>query len=122
MSIYNKNIIDNEFKPDFLILIQEFPELKKYIIKEGNKNKDQFNFDWSNNELSLLMTKSILNYYFNIKYYDIPKGYLIPPVPSRLNYINFINILLNRFNIPKNEDILGIDIGTGANIIYPLIF
>jgi 23S rRNA (adenine1618-N6)-methyltransferase len=122
MSIYNKNIIDNEFKPDFLILIQEFPELKKYIIKEGNKNKDQFNFDWSNNELSLLMTKSILNYYFNIKYYDIPKGYLIPPVPSRLNYINFINILLNKFNIPKNEDILGIDIGTGANIIYPLIF
>ena len=121
MSIYNKNIIDNEFKPDFLILIQEFPELKKYIIKEGNKNKDQFNFDWSNNELSLLMTKSILNYYFNIKYYDIPKGYLIPPVPSRLNYINFINILLNKFNIPKNEDILGIDIGTGANIIYPLI-
>ena len=68
------------------------------------------------------MFLGMLVYYFNIKYYDIPKGYLIPPVPSRLNYINFINILLNKFNIPKNEDILGIDIGTGANIIYPLIF
>ena len=39
-------------------------------------NEDEFQFDWSNNELSLLMDKSILNYYFNIKYYDIPKGFL----------------------------------------------
>ena len=114
---HNKNIFYNEFKPDFLILIKEFPELKKYIIKHDEKI-EEFSFDWSNNDLSLLMTKSILNYYFNIKYYDIPKGFLIPPVPSRLNYLNLINELIKDI---KKENIIGVDIGTGANIIYPIL-
>ena len=42
------------------------------------------------------MDKSILNYYFNIKYYDIPKGFLIPPIPSRINYINLINSIITK--------------------------
>lgn len=118
---FNKNIFYNEFKPDFLILIKEFPDLKKYILKQNEEKKEEISFDWTNNDLSLLMTKSILNYYFNIKYYNIPKGYLIPPIPSRLNYLNLINILLTEDNDIKSEDIIGIDIGTGANIIYPIL-
>ena len=116
---YNKNIIHNEFKPDFLILIKEFPELKKYIIKKDqNDLEGEFSFDWSNKNLSLLITKSILNYYFNIKYYHVPKGFLIPPIPSRINYLNLIQSLINDI---KEENIIGIDIGTGANIIYPIL-
>ena len=64
------------------------------------------------------MTKSIINYYFNIKYYDIPKGFLIPPVPSRLNYLNLINELIKDI---EEENVFGVDIGTGANIIYPIL-
>ena len=92
------------------------------------KNKDEdiekygeFSFDWSNNNLSLLMTKSILNYYFNIKYYDIPNNFLIPPVPSRLIYINVIQSLLTLFKVFDKNEIIGVDIGTGANIIYPIL-
>jgi 23S rRNA (adenine1618-N6)-methyltransferase len=116
------NIFYNDFKPDFLTLIKEFPELKKYILKQNEDNEGEFQFDWSNNELSLLMDKSILNYYFNIKYYDIPKGFLIPPIPSRINYINLINSIITK--LIKDIDIkniIGIDIGTGANIIYPIL-
>ena len=118
---FNKNIFYNEFKPDFLILIKEFPDLKKFIIKQNEEKLEEISFDWSNNELSLLMVKSILNYYFNIKYYNIPKGYLIPPIPSRLNYINLINNLLLKEINSAQSDIIGIDIGTGANIIYPIL-
>ena len=117
-----KNIFYNDFKPDFLTLIKEFPELKKYILKQNEDNEEEFQFDWSNNELSLLMDKSILNYYFDIKYYDIPKGFLIPPIPSRINYINLINSIITK--LIKDIDIkniIGIDIGTGANIIYPIL-
>jgi len=125
MSKKNIEIVYNEFKPDFLILIKEYPELKKYLIM---KNRDEdiekcedFSFDWSNNNLSLLMTKCILNYYFNIKYYDIPNNFLIPPVPSRLNYINVIQSLLILFKVSDKNEIIGVDIGTGANIIYPIL-
>ena len=116
------NIFYNDFKPDFLTLIKEFPELKKYILKQNEDNEGEFQFDWSNNELSLLMDKSILNYYFDIKYYDIPNGFLIPPIPSRINYINLINSIITK--LIKDIDIkniIGIDIGTGANIIYPIL-
>ena len=117
-----KNIFYNDFKPDFLTLIKEFPELKKYILKQNEDNEEEFQFDWSNNELSLLMDKSILNYYFNIKYYDIPKGFLIPPIPSRINYINLINSIITKLiNDIDIKNIIGIDIGTGANIIYPIL-
>ena len=117
-----KNIFYNDFKPDFLTLIKEFPELKKYILKQNEDNEGEFQFDWSNNELSLLMDKSILNYYFDIKYYDIPKGFLIPPIPSRINYINLINSIITKLiNDIDIKNIIGIDIGTGANIIYPIL-
>jgi 23S rRNA (adenine1618-N6)-methyltransferase len=116
------NIFYNDFKPDFLTLIKEFPELKKYILKQNEDNEEEFQFDWSNNELSLLMDKSILNYYFDIKYYDIPKGFLIPPIPSRINYINLINSIITKLIKDINiKNIIGIDIGTGANIIYPIL-
>ena len=118
----SNNIFYNDFKPDFLTLIKEFPELKKYKLKQNEDNEDEFQFDWSNNELSLLMDKSILNYYFNIKYYDIPKGFLIPPIPSRINYINLINSIITKLIKDINiKNIIGIDIGTGANIIYPIL-
>ena len=118
----SNNIFYNDFSPDFLTLIKEFPELKKYKLKQNEDNEDEFQFDWSNNELSLLMDKSILNYYFNIKYYDIPKGFLIPPIPSRINYINLINSIITKLiNDIDIKNIIGIDIGTGANIIYPIL-
>ena len=118
----SNNIFYNDFKPDFLTLIKEFPELKKYILKQNEDNEEEFQFDWSNNELSLLMDKSILNYYFDIKYYDIPKGFLIPPIPSRINYINLINSIITKLIKDINiKNIIGIDIGTGANIIYPIL-
>ena len=51
-----KNIFYNDFKPDFLTLIKEFPELKKYILKQNEDNEAEFQFDWSNNELSLFFS------------------------------------------------------------------
>ena len=41
---------------------------------------------------------------------------LIPTVPLRLNYILWIEDLIN-----KKCDVTGIDIGTGATCVYPLL-
>lgn len=50
---------------------------------------------------------------------DIPLDKLIPTVPLRLNYILWIEDLLI---ISQNEqETTGIDIGTGASCVYPLM-
>jgi len=63
---------------------------------------------------------------YNIKpnYADIlPGNALIPPVPGRADYIHHVADLLGQEhgNIPERSSVRGLDIGTGASVIYPLI-
>ncbi|KHN84764.1 Methyltransferase-like protein 16 -like protein [Toxocara canis] len=50
---------------------------------------------------------------------ELPSDCLVPRVPQRLNYVLFIDDLLTLNGI--EQDILGIDIGTGASCIYALL-
>ncbi|MEO6852205.1 MAG: 23S rRNA (adenine(1618)-N(6))-methyltransferase RlmF, partial [Mucilaginibacter sp.] len=54
----------------------------------------------------------------------IPDGYLCPPIPGRADYIHYVADLLagiNDGNIPRGNKIQVLDIGMGANCVYPLI-
>ena len=51
--------------------------------------------------------------------WDIPAEFLCPPVPGRLAYIRWIHALLAA--IEYEGPVSGIDIGTGASCIYPLL-
>ena len=62
--------------------------------------------------------------HYDIQNWDIPKNYLCPPVPGRADYIHYIADLLASSNngiIPEGETVQGLDIGVGANCIYPII-
>ena len=49
-------------------------------------------------------------------------GYLIPPVPGRLEYLlHYTEFLSEQFNIDKNTKLRGLDIGSGANGIYCIL-
>ena len=55
-------------------------------------------------------------------HWDIPDGFLCPPVPGRADYVHHLADLLADDHdgvVPKQATVL--DIGTGANLIYPLI-
>ena len=59
---------------------------------------------------------------FKVEKYELPMGYLIPPVPGRLEYLLLIREFLSeQFNIDKNTKLRGLDIGTGANGIYCIL-
>jgi len=89
------------------------PELKNYV--KLNKYGD-LSIDFHSNEAVLLLNKALLKYFYKIKW-DIPKKYLCPPIPGRVDYIHYIVDLL-----PKDlSNIKGLDIGVGANCIYPLV-
>ena len=51
----------------------------------------------------------------------IPDGQLIPPLPNRANYIHWLEDLLALSSPNQTQHIVGLDIGCGTNLIYPLL-
>jgi 23S rRNA (adenine1618-N6)-methyltransferase len=103
---------------DFAQLISCVPELKHYVFENPYKT---LTINFSIPKAVKLLNKALLQHFYNIKNWDIPDANLCPPIPGRADYIHYIADLLaeNLNGIPKN--IRGLDIGTGANLVYPLI-
>lgn len=71
-----------------------------------------------------MLNKALLKQYYNIDYWDIPPHYLCPPIPGRADYIHYMADLLAGCNIgviPIGNTIKCLDIGVGANCVYPII-
>jgi 23S rRNA (adenine1618-N6)-methyltransferase len=80
--------------------------------------------DFSDQQAVKLLNTALLKHYYNICNWDIPPGYLIPPIPGRADYIHHVADLLGANNygtIPTGEKVVCLDIGVGANCVYPLI-
>lgn len=98
---------------DFKVLVDKLPELKSFIIKNPIGEET---IDFSDNQAVVCLNKALLKTYYNIDNWDIPAGFLCPPIPGRADYMHYIAELLTK---KKNINVL--DIGTGANCIYPII-
>lgn len=102
-------------------LVASHPPLKKYLIANRYNTTS---IDFSNNKAVKALNKALLMHFYNISYWDIPELYLCPPVPGRADYIHYIANLLGEFNsntTPIGPEINCLDIGVGANCIYPII-
>lgn len=102
-------------------LCQAHPALSGYVInaKSGKKS-----IDFANQDAVKALNAALLIHYYGLKAWDIPNGYLCPPVPGRADYIHGIADVLARANggvIPKGGEVKGLDVGIGANAIYPII-
>ncbi|MCL4115128.1 UNVERIFIED_CONTAM: hypothetical protein GTU68_033149 [Idotea baltica] len=102
-------------------LLKSTPELKEYI--KPNKRGDD-SVDFANPVAVKLLNKAILNHYYGIKNWEFPEENLCPPIPGRADYIHYIADILSESNfgrLPKGEKINCLDVGVGANCIYPII-
>jgi 23S rRNA (adenine1618-N6)-methyltransferase len=111
----------NKSRYNFKKLIEENPALKKYVAvnKYGSETIDFFNAD-----AVKLLNQALLKKDYGIDHWDIPQDFLCPPVPGRADYIHHIADLLgndDNENIPRGPRVKVLDIGTGANCIYPII-
>ena len=80
--------------------------------------------DFANPDAVKALNKPLLLHFYDVKNWDIPTGYLCPPIPGRADYIHNIADLLatsNNGKIPTGKQIKCLDIGVGANCVYPLI-
>lgn len=117
-SLHPRNLHRNSY--DFETLITSVPELKHYVFKN---DYDTLTINFSIPKAVRLLNKALLLKYYNVKEWDIPEGNLCPPIPGRADYVHYLADLLASDNgeIPTGTSVKGLDIGTGANLVYPLI-
>ena len=134
--MHKKNIFRNK-PPDFKQLIQKYPNLRNLasILLESDsgemrntinpafniddsKNKVLVKLDLSDSDCLRTLSQVLLAEHFNLKV-EIPRDRLIPTVPLRLNYLCWLDEIFH--SAVTHSPLRGIDIGTGATAIYPLL-
>lgn len=106
---------------NFKELIENCQELNSFVsINEHGIET----IDFSSPKAVMTLNKALLISNYGIKNWDIPENYLCPPIPGRADYIHTVADLLassNNGSIPEGETVQGLDIGLGANCIYPIL-
>jgi 23S rRNA (adenine1618-N6)-methyltransferase len=118
-NLHSRNLDNSGYHFDQLI--QSCPELNDFVFTNEYHTQT---IDFANPEAIKTLNKALLTKHFGIENWDIPKNYLCPPIPGRADYIHYIADLLALSNngiIPRGETVQGLDIGIGANCIYPII-
>ncbi|MEJ7557485.1 MAG: 23S rRNA (adenine(1618)-N(6))-methyltransferase RlmF [Pedobacter sp.] len=104
---------------DFAALIKSFPDLRQYVAinKYGNES-----VDFADPAAVKVLNKALLSHFYNIGQWDIPEGYLCPPIPGRSDYVHYLSDLLEEEEGKSTgKTIKVLDIGVGANCVYPII-
>lgn len=102
-------------------LIAAYPKLKDYVFINAYGKET---IDFSLPDAVKALNKSLLLTYYKVHFWDFPKTNLCPPIPGRADYIHYLADLLAtsyKGKIPTGRNIKGLDIGVGANCIYPII-
>lgn len=106
---------------DMTSLVKASPSLKPYIIK-SKQGRETINF--SDEQGVKALNKALLIHHYQLTFWDIPNGHLCPPIPGRADYLLALNDVLRSETDCQNvasNDIKALDIGTGANLIYPIV-
>jgi 23S rRNA (adenine1618-N6)-methyltransferase len=106
---------------DFAALVKSAPELRDFVLVNPYGNES---IDFSNPEAVKMLNKALLKHFYSIQHWDIPQDYLCPPIPGRADYIHYLADLLaasNEGNIPRGKQVKVLDVGVGANCVYPII-
>ncbi|KAL1708923.1 hypothetical protein EV121DRAFT_287171 [Schizophyllum commune] len=102
---------------DFTALAEAYPPLQLYLIQTANGHHT---LDFGNPEAQICLTKALLHRDFGLDV-QLTLERLCPPVPNRLNYILWLQDIIAVTQDETSGPVLGIDVGTGASAIYPLL-
>ncbi len=104
---------------NFKILAKHYSTLQEYIVLNPSGEET---IDFSSSRAVYELNKAMLLADFKLADYYLPTGYLIPPIPGRLDYLLHVrDFLLEKFNIAVDSKLRGLDIGTGANGVYCIL-
>lgn len=102
-------------------LIEVHPDLGSFVHENAHGNRS---IDFFDPKAVLALNKALILHHYGLAHWEIPEGYLCPPVPGRADYIHHMAHVLGAGNggvIPKGPNVRCLDIGVGASCIYPII-
>lgn len=119
---------------DFAKLESAAPALSQYVIMTPRGEKS---INFSDPQAVLTLNEALLKAYYGLEFWQIPAGYLCPPIPGRADYIHYLADLMSmtktkveQLKVDETDEIKTgsanhkhtvLDIGTGANCIYPIL-
>jgi 23S rRNA (adenine1618-N6)-methyltransferase len=105
---------------NFELLIQANEELEAFVFT--NEHEIQ-TIDFANPKGVFQLNKALLLQHYKLDHYQLPIGHLCPAVPGRADYLCPVKTLLDAHSPESNDNIRYrvLDIGAGANCIYPII-
>ena len=106
---------------DFARLTAQCPALSAFVVTTA---AGEASIDFSDPDAVRALNRALLQADYGIAHWDLPDGYLCPPIPGRADYLHGLADLLAGGNdgvIPRGPAIRVLDIGVGANCIYPLL-
>lgn len=107
--MHPKNPFNNSY--DFEVLIKHYPALKDFVFENQYGNST---IKFANKNAVNALNTAILKSHYHIDW-NIPDANLCPPIPGRLDY------LLHVADLIPDKALKLLDIGTGANLIYPIL-
>jgi 23S rRNA (adenine1618-N6)-methyltransferase len=106
---------------DFARYTEKSPALAAFV--RPNPEGDS-TIDFADPDAVKALNRAILLADYDVAEWDIPEGYLCPAIPGRADYVHAAADLLGDGKgekPPTGAGIRVLDIGTGANLVYPLI-
>ncbi|AHV36001.1 23S rRNA (adenine(1618)-N(6))-methyltransferase RlmF [Aeromonas dhakensis] len=105
---------------DFAALCLRTPELQPFVFVNLYGAST---IDFADPAAVKALNKALLALHYGILHWDLPAGYLCPPIPGRVDYLHRVADLLaeSAGKVPTGKGVRVLDVGVGANCIYPLL-
>lgn len=102
-------------------LVAASPALAPFVRRNAYGDES---IDFADPAAVKALNQAVLRADYGISDWDLPAAYLCPPIPGRADYLHYLADLLAAGNggaIPRGAAIRVLDVGVGANCIYPLL-
>jgi 23S rRNA (adenine1618-N6)-methyltransferase len=106
---------------DFGRLAHDNPALAAFVRPNAYGSES---IDYADPGAVKALNQALLKQAYGLGAWDIPSGFLCPPIPGRSDYLHYLADLLAESKggeTPRGPAVAVLDIGMGANCIYPLI-
>jgi 23S rRNA (adenine1618-N6)-methyltransferase len=102
-------------------LLRVEPALARFLHRSPSGDRT---IDFADPAAVKALNRALLRHVYGVHGWDIPEGYLCPPIPGRADYLHHLADLLDEAASgegPRGSNVRVLDIGTGANLVYPLL-